>query len=272
MNKLDGRVAVITGAGRGVGRATALKLAAEGAAVLVNDLDPEPAAAVAEEIEAAGGVASACPGDITAPDCGERLVEAAIAGFGDLHIVVNNAGYIWNTAALNHSDEQWQAMLEVHASGPFRLLRAAGRHFREVAKRDGGAVCRKVVNVSSTSGVHGAAMQLGYSAGKAALIGLTKALSKEWGRYNVTVNCVALGHIDTRLTQRLDDGPRSIEVGGREYKVGLDPETHDLLRRLTPLGRTGRPEDAAGAIILLCLPESDFVSGQVLVAAGGLVY
>jgi 3-oxoacyl-[acyl-carrier protein] reductase len=272
MNALEGKCAIVTGAGRGVGRATALRLSRAGARVVVNDLDPEPAAAVAGEITAAGGAALTFPGDVTEADFGDRLVASALAEFGDLHIVVNNAGYIWNTSALNHTDEQFQAMLDVHATAPFRILRAAGRHFRDAAKRAGAAnPCRKVVNVSSISGHYGAALQLGYAAGKAALIGVTRALAKEWGRYNVTVNCVALGHIDTRLTQRLDDGPATIDVAGRDYKVGLDPDTHDLIRQLTPLGRTGVPDDAAGAIYLLCLPESDFVSGQVLVASGGLV-
>ena len=178
MNALDGKIAIVTGAGRGVGRATALRLSRAGARVVVNDLDPEPAAAAAGEITAAGGAALAFPGDVTEADFGDRLAVAALAEFGDLHIVVNNAGYIWNTSAFNHTDEQFQAMLDVHATAPFRVLRAAGRHFRDAAKRAGEAnPCRKVVNVSSISGHYGAALQLGYAAGKAALIGVTRALA-----------------------------------------------------------------------------------------------
>ncbi len=273
--KLTGKVAVVTGAGRGIGRAIALKLAAEGASVIANDLDEAPLQEVVEQISAAGGRAGACPGDVTAADFGERLVGAALAAHGDLHLVVNNAGYIWNSSTLKHTDEQWQAMLDVHATAPFRILRAAGAHFRAAARRErerGTATTRKVVNVSSISGVYGAATQLGYSTAKAAVIGMTRTLSKEWGRYNVTVNCVAFGHVLTRLTPRLDQGPQTVTVAGREHGVGLEPELYDFLRRSTPLGRVGTVADAAGAVFLFCIPESDFISGQVVVASGGLVY
>ena len=272
VGKLDGKVALVTGAGRGIGGAIARKLAADGARIVANDLDPEPVGEVVGQIAADGGEAIAFPGDVTADDFGDRFVDVALEQFGDVHIVVNNAGYIWNAAALKHTDEQWQAMLDVHATAPFRICRAAGRHFRDAAKAGHADVTRKIVNVSSISGVYGAATQLSYSAGKAALIGLTKTLSKEWGHYNVTVNCVAFGHIDTRLTQRLGEGAQTIEVQGREHPVGLDPELFDMIREMTPLGRTGTIEDGAGAVYLFCIPESDFISGQVVIVSGGLVY
>ncbi|MCG8561534.1 MAG: SDR family oxidoreductase [Hyphomicrobiales bacterium] len=276
MRKLDGRTAIVTGSGRGIGRAIAVKLASEGAQVVVNDLDDAPAADTVAAIERDGGAATAFAGDVTAPDFGEGIVEAALDRFGGLDIIVNNAGYIWNSTIQNHSDEQWQAMLDVHATAPFRLLRAASTYLRATAKRemaeDGMPRCRKVVNISSTSGWYGAATQLAYSAGKAAVVGMTRTLAREWGRYNVTVNCVAFGHIETRLTQRYDDQPDTIRVKDSDHKVGLSREAYDEVVARTPLPRVGTPTDAAGAVYLLCIPESDFISGQVLLCSGGMVY
>jgi len=271
--KLENRVALVTGAGRGVGAATAVKLAGEGARLVVNDLDVSEAEATVAAIRATGGKAMAVAGDITAAGFPEHLIQSALDGFGGVDIVVNNAGYIWNGAMHNHSDEQWQAMLDVHATAPFRILRALAPWLRDTAKaeiaEDGAARCRKVVNVSSVSGTQGAATQIAYSAGKAAVIGITKTLAKEWGRFNVTVNCVAFGHISTRLTQAYDGEPPTIEVDGRSHRVGLTTEQVEGVQRSAALGRSGRPEDAAGAIYLFCIPESDYVSGEVLTCSGG---
>ncbi len=263
--RLSGKVALVTGAARGVGRATAAKLATEGATVFLNDIDAEELALAAQSI---GGHAQ--PGDLTDPSVPDALVNAVIEHSGSLDIVVNNAGYIWNGALHNHSDAQWEAMLDIHISAPFRILRAYGRWLRAVHKTVTEMPCRKVVNVSSVSGLFGAATQVGYSAGKAAVIGLTRTLAKEWGRYNVTVNAVAFGHIATRLTQPYDDQPPQIDVAGRSHRVGLSHDQIAQQRALTPLHRTGTPEDAANAIFLFCQPESDFVTGEILVASGGL--
>jgi 3-oxoacyl-[acyl-carrier protein] reductase len=271
--KLNDRVAVVTGAGRGVGRATALKLAGEGASVLVNDLDAAEANATVADIKGNGGSALACPGSVTDPLFPEQLISAALDAWGGIDIIVNNAGYIWNGAMHNHDDEQWQAMLDVHATAPFRILRAFAPWLkataREEQQRDGAARCRKIVNISSVSGTTGAATQIAYSAGKAAVVGLTKTLAKEWGRYNVTVNCVAFGHIETRLTQPYEETPPSIRVGEREHRVGLSAGQIEAVRLASPLGRAGQPEDGAGAIYLLCIPESDFITGEVLTCSGG---
>jgi 3-oxoacyl-[acyl-carrier protein] reductase len=280
MGKLDGRAALVTGAGRGIGEAIARKLAAEGACVVASDLDAQPANAVVEAITAQGGRAVALIGDVAQPDFGDRAIQATVEAFGDVDIIVNNAGYIWNSAIHNMSDEQWYAMLDVHATAPFRILRAASRFIREAAKREssepsaaqgpGGAPRRrKVVNISSVSGLYGAATQLAYSAAKASLIGITRTLAKEWGRYGVTVNCVAFGAIETRLTQPYADAPPTIDVGGRALKVGLDRETLAATARTIPLGRAGTPEEAAGAVYLFCIPESDYVTGQILVCDAG---
>lgn len=271
--KLPDRTAIVTGAGRGVGAATALLLAKDGARVVVNDLDEGEAERTADAVRATGGTAMVVAGDVTASDFPDRLVESALSGFGGIDIIVNNAGYIWNGAMHNHSDEQWQAMLDVHATAPFRILRSFAPWLRETAKAEiasqGEARCRKIVNVSSVSGTTGAATQIAYSAGKAAVVGITKTLAKEWGRYNVTVNCVAFGHIDTRLTQAYDGEPPTIEVAGRSHRVGLTTGQIEGVQRAAALGRSGRPEDGAGAIYLFCIPESDYVTGEVLTCSGG---
>lgn len=268
--KLDGRVALVTGAGQGIGRELARKLAAEGAAVLANDLEAERLSTLQADVARAGGRCEPLPGDVTDTDFGERALEACLRHFGDLHILVNNAGYVWNARIVNQSDEQWYAMMDVHATAPFRLLRAAGRHFRRMADEGRAARARKVVNVSSISGLFGAPTQFSYSAAKSALVGMTRSLAKDWGRYNVTVNCVAFGVIETRLTRPYEGDVPQIEVGGRSLKVGLEATQLELMKQLIPLGRVGTPEEAAGAVYLFCLPESDFISGEVVVAGGGL--
>jgi 3-oxoacyl-[acyl-carrier protein] reductase len=275
VKKLDGKVALVSGSGRGIGRAIALKLAGEGARVVINDLDEAPAAETLAAIQADGGQAACCLGDVTAEGFPERFVGMAIETFGGLDIIVNNAGYTWDNVIQKMSDEQWRAVMEVHTTAPFRILRAASEHIRAAAKAEtaeGRRVHRKVVNISSISGLYGNAGQANYAAAKAAMVGLTRALCKEWGRYSVNVNCVAFGLIETRMTKALgEEGGDHVKVGEHEIATGIRPETLAAIRNLTPLGRAGTPEDAAGAVYLLCLPEADFISGQVLVAAGGLL-
>ncbi|HTK35823.1 MAG TPA: SDR family NAD(P)-dependent oxidoreductase [Caulobacteraceae bacterium] len=271
MPRLSDKVALITGAGRGIGRAVALKLAGEGANIVLNDLDPEPAAAVVAEIEALGVKALAVPGDVAAADFGERFVGAATERFGGLDIVVNNAGYTWDGVIQNTADDQFEAMMAVHVSAPFRILRAAAGPIRELAKAEaaeGRTVHRKVVNVSSMVGLYGNAGQIGYSTAKAAVVGMTRTLAKEWGRYAVNVNAVAFGLIETRLTQPAGG---SIEVGGHEVAVGVQPGLLQMMKAVIPLGRAGTPEEAAGAVWLFCTPESDYISGQVVLVGGGLL-
>jgi 3-oxoacyl-[acyl-carrier protein] reductase len=272
MGKLSGKVAMVTGAGRGIGLALVEQLAHEGANIVLNDLDPEPARLAAERVREIGAKAVVVPGDVTVSDFPARFIEAAMGSFGDVHIVVNNAGYVWNSAIERQTDEQWMAMQSVHLTAPFRLLRALQPIFKAAAAADRAAhrrVMRKVVNVTSVAGTSGTFGQASYSAAKAGVIGLTKTLAKEWGRFNVNVNAVAFGLIDTRLTEVSSD-PCSIEVGGRELAVGFKPEFADRLKELIALGRAGTPVEGAGAIMLLCFPESDYISGQIIEAAGGL--
>jgi 3-oxoacyl-[acyl-carrier protein] reductase len=270
--RLEGKVALVTGSGRGIGRAIAMKLAGEGARVVVNDLDAGPAADVVREIESAGGLAIACEGNVTAPDFAERFVGTAVESFGGLDIIVNNAGYTWDNVIQKMTDEQWEAMLDVHLTAPFRILRAAQPVIGKLAKAEreaGIRAVRKVVNVSSIAGLFGNAGQSNYSSAKAGILGMTQTLAKEWGRLNVTVNCVAFGLIKTRLTASAAE-EQSANIDGREIKLGVNPDLMSMMERLIPLGRGGTPEEAAGAVFLLCIPESDYVSGQTLVCSGGL--
>ena len=273
MGKLDGKVAVVTGSGRGIGAEIAAKLASDGAAVVVNDLDEGPAKDTAAAIEAAGGRAVAVTGDVTAAGFAERFTQAAVDSFGGLDIIVNNAGYTWDSVIQKMTDEQWDAILDVHLKAPFLVLRAAQpiiSGFVKQARASGEPVpCRKVVNISSIAGLGGNAGQANYAAAKAGVTGLTRALAKEWGRYNVTVNTVAFGLIQTRLTQAPADGGATITVQGRDIRVGVNPGLLAAMEQLIPLGRAGTPADAAGAVYLLCIPESDYVSAQTLICGGG---
>jgi 3-oxoacyl-[acyl-carrier protein] reductase len=272
MRKLEGKVALVSGSGRGIGREIALKLAGEGARVVINDLDAEPAQQTVADIAAAGGQAVACVGSVTESGFADRFVATALEHFGGLDIIVNNAGYTWDNVVQKMTDEQWDAMLAVHLTAPFRILRAASHFIRETTKREteeGREVFRKVVNISSTSGVYGNAGQANYAAAKAGINGLTKAMAKEWGRYKVNVNSVAFGLIKTRLTEADASAGATINVQGNEIRVGVNPQILKNAEAMIPLGRGGTPEEAAGAVYMFCIPESNYVSGQVLVCGGG---
>ncbi|AXT84239.1 3-oxoacyl-ACP reductase [Aeromicrobium sp. A1-2] len=273
MSTLSGKVAIVSGSGRGIGAAIATKLAAHGASVVVNDLDHDAAEQTVASITATGGEAVACCGNIAATGFAERFVDLAVTNFGGLDIIVNNAGYTWDNVAQKMTDDQWDAILEVHLKAPFQILRAAQPVISAAAKREaaaGAPTTRKVVNVSSLAGLYGNAGQANYSAAKAGIIGLTKAIAKEWGRYQVTVNAVAFGVIQTRMTAPAD-GVATVQIQGRDLPVGANPMILQAAQNLAPLGRLGTPVEAAGAVYLLCLPESDYVTGQVLACSGGLV-
>lgn len=269
MKVLEGKAAIVTGSARGIGRATAELLCAQGARVLVNDLDAELAAQAAAEIE---GETAVFGGDLTQDGVCEALVEKAVAEFGQLDIVVNNAGYTWDGIAHKMSDEQFRAMLEIHTVVPFRVLRAAAPHLREPAKKEaeeGREVFRKVVNVTSISGTQGNVGQVNYAAGKAGLVGITKSLAREWGPLKVNVNAVAFGFVETRLTASSDEGGEIFTLGDVEVPLGIPGRNRERASTVIPLGRGARPEEAAGAIFFLCSPWSNFVTGQVLTVNGG---
>ncbi|PTU32906.1 SDR family NAD(P)-dependent oxidoreductase [Stenotrophobium rhamnosiphilum] len=275
MKKLQGKVALVTGSGRGIGREIALKLARDGARVVVNDLDESFATETVEAIRAVGSDAIAVIGSVVEKDFGDRFVRAAIDVFGGVDIIVNNAGYTWDSVVQKTTDEQWQAMIDVHMTAPFRILRAAADFIRTKSKEEadqGREVFRKVVNISSLAGVGGNAGQIGYGAAKAGVNGITKTMCKEWGRFKVNVNSVAFGLIRTRLTEAAAGAGSAIAVDGKNIKVGVNPEVLKTMEQGIPLGRAGTPEEAAGAVYLLCLPESDYISGQVIVCSGGFMF
>lgn len=273
MGKLADRVAIVSGSGRGIGREIAITLASEGAAVVVNDLDEAPAQQTVTDIIAAGGRAVACVGSVTADGFAERFVQTAVDAFGGVDIIVNNAGYTWDSVIQKMTDEQWAAILDVHVTAPFRILRAAQPVISAAVKAAQAAGepvrCRKVVNVSSIAGLGGNAGQANYAAAKAAVVGLTKTIAKEWGRYNVTANTVAFGMIRTRLTEAPASGESTIDIDGREIRVGVSAQLIDQMASQIPLGRAGTPREAADAVSLFCLPASDYISGQTVVCGGG---
>jgi 3-oxoacyl-[acyl-carrier protein] reductase len=269
---LEGRAALVTGAGRGIGRAIAKRLAAAGARVMINDLDETMLRESEAEFADAAHVRHV-RGDLTDPATPDAVVQATVEAFGAIDIIVNNAGYSWDNVIQKTTDEQFMAMLEIHLVTPFRLLRAASTYIRESAKREiaaGERVMRKVVNITSIAGTDGNPGQAGYSSGKAGVIGLTKTLAKEWGRYNVNVNAVGFGLIQTRLVQDLNAPGSSMEMHGHQIRLGVQPTLLESVKSACPLGRLGTPEEAAGAVLFFCSPLSDYVTGEVLICGGGL--
>ncbi len=267
---LASRTAIVTGGGRGIGRAIAQKLADSGASVLLADVDESALAEAQPSIPGRTGVIA---GDLTAPGFPEKVVQKALDLFGSVDILVNNAGYTWDNVIQKTTDDQFQAMLDIHVVAPFRILRAASHFIRDAAKKEieaGKPRMRKVVNITSISGIDGNPGQAGYGSGKAAVIGLTKTLAKEWGRYNVTVNAVGFGLIDTRLIKPLEDPETAVSIGERHVRVGMQGQIRDQALRMIPLGRLGTPEDAANAVFFFCSPLSDYVTGEVLVCSGGI--
>jgi 3-oxoacyl-[acyl-carrier protein] reductase len=273
MQLMEGKVAIVTGAARGIGRACAELFARHGARVVLSDIDEAPTREAAEQIEAGGNEALAVPGDVTAADFAPRLIRATLDGFGRIDAIVNNAGYTWDGVIHKMTDEQWQAMLDVHLTAPFRIIRAAAEYLRETAKREreeqGRAVARKIVNISSTTGTRGNAGQTNYAAGKAGIVGVTKTLAKEWGQFNIQVNAVAFGFIETRLTQAKETGERLTRESA-DIALGIPQQNREMAFRMIPMGRGGTPEEGAGAVLFFASPLSDYVSGQVLEVTGGL--
>ncbi len=268
MGVLDGKVAIVTGSARGIGRATAELLSEHGAKVLINDLDGDVAEEAANEI---AGETVAFAGDLTASDVPDKLVQKAIDQWGRIDIIVNNAGYTVDAPVHKMTDDQFQKMLDIHNVVPFRVIRAAAPHLREPAKKErdeGQEVFRKIVNVTSISGTMGNAGQANYSSGKAGVVGLTKTLAKEWGQFKINVNAVAFGYIETRLTASKDEA-NTMEIGGEKIQLGIPDQLRGMASMLIPLGRPGSPQEAAGGVFFLCSPWSNYVHGQVLNVTGG---
>jgi 3-oxoacyl-[acyl-carrier protein] reductase len=267
---LIGRTAIVTGGGRGIGRAIVRLLASSGANVLASDLDEEALKETRSLVQDPNRYAL-IRGDLTDAAFPQQIVDAALDRFHSIDIIVNCAGYSWDGVIQKTTDEQFLAMLDIHVVAPFRLLRAASGYLREAAKQEiarGELVMRKVVNITSISGTDGNPGQAGYAAGKAGVIGLTKTLAKEWGRYNINVNAVGFGLIQTRMTQAIKpDG--KINMGGKDIPIGVRPAMLESFAEECPLGRIGSPEEAAGAVLFFCSPLSDYVTGEVLICSGG---
>ncbi|MGQ9594078.1 MAG: 3-oxoacyl-[acyl-carrier-protein] reductase [Anaerolineae bacterium] len=247
MEDLSGKVAIVTGASRGIGRAIALELARRGATVVVNYHTNEAAAQeVVAEIERAGGRALAIRADVSQPEEARRLVDAATETFGQVDILVNNAGVTRDTLLMRMSEEDWDLVLDTNLKGAFNCIKAAARTM--VRRRFG-----RIINITSVAGLAGNVGQANYCAAKAGLIGLTKAVAKELGPRNITVNAVAPGFVETDMT------------------ASLPQDLKDTAIRMTPLGRAGRPEDIAKAVAFLASDEAAFITGQILSVDGGMV-
>jgi 3-oxoacyl-[acyl-carrier protein] reductase len=268
MSVLEGKVAIVTGSARGIGRATAELLSQQGAKVLINDLDGDVAEETAKEVD---GETIVFAGDLTKDGACDKLVEKVIGEWGQVDILVNNAGYTIDAPIHKMSDENFQRMLDIHSIVPFRMCRAVAPHMREPAKKErdeGREVFRKIVNVSSISGTMGNAGQANYSSGKSAVVGLTKTLAKEWGQFKINVNAVAFGYIETRLTASKEES-NVMEIDGEKVQLGIPDQMRGMASALIPLGRPGTPQEAAGGVFLLCSPWANFITGQVLNITGG---
>lgn len=263
---LEGKVAVITGSGRGIGRAMADLFTAEGAAVVVNDVDEEVALEAKQAIESKGGKCVAVPGSVTSVEDCEKMVKAAAdLGGGSFDILINNAGTTRDKTIHNMTDELWHFIVDIILKGAFNMIRAASPYMRDAAKKEmetGTPKVRKIVNVSSIAGVRGNAGQANYAAAKAGVIGLTKTIAREWGKFQICSNCIAPGFIETRLTapKESPDSP-----------IGLPPGAAEMAKMMIPLNRTGKPEDVARVALFLASPLSDYVSGQCIIVDGGMV-
>jgi 3-oxoacyl-[acyl-carrier protein] reductase len=270
MGLLDGKAAIVTGSARGIGRATAELFVSEGAKVLINDLDADVAEQAAGEID---GETAVFAGDLTKEGAADDLVKAAIDAFGSVDIAVNNAGYTWDGVAHKMTDEQFQAMLDIHTIVPFRVARALAPSWREAAKAERGEgkeVFRKIVNVSSTSGMMGNAGQVNYSAAKMGVVGLTKTLAKEWGQFKINVNAVAFGFVETRLTAAKEAGEEMTSPTGEKIELGIPEQMRAMASAIIPLGRPATPEEASGPVLFLSSPLANYMHGQVLNVTGGM--
>ena len=257
MGKLDGKVAVITGGGRGIGKADALLFAKEGAAVFVSDIDEAPLMGVVKEIKAAGGKADGCAGDVTKLDDCQKIMDKAVEKFGKIDILVNNAGLTRDALIHKMTDAQWDICVDISLKGTFNSIRAASKYMMKEGHNG------RIVNVASVAGLMGNIGQINYAAAKAGLIGLTKTVAREWARFGITCNVIAYGFVDTRLTKEKEAQQEAVEG----EMVGIPKKVRDLvLLQVKPM----TPEDAAKPVLFLASDDAAFVTGQVLNVSSGM--
>ncbi len=274
----NGQTVIVTGAGRGIGASAAQLFALHGARVVVNDLDSALGEGTAQSIVDAGGQAIHVSGSVTDAEFPSRLMQSAVDAFGQINVLINNAGFTWDGMAHKIADEQWQAILDVHLTAPFRMIQAAAPYLRGAAKAElesGTAFSNRcIVNISSTSGLHGNIGQANYAAAKMGVVGLTKTVAKEWGAFGIRCNAVAFGFVDTRLTRVQEAQEEAIEVEGRELLLGIPRKVRDLLDRnigqRIPLARPASVTEAAGGIVLIASPLASYITGHVLEVTGGM--
>ncbi len=258
MGRLDGKVAVITGSGRGIGKAIAILFAKEGAAVVVNDIDAAPAQETVTEIQSFGGKAVVCVADITKAEEAQKLIDTAGEKFGKLDILVNNAGITRDALIPRMTDTEWDTCINVNLKGTFNCIRAAAKYMMKEGHNG------RIINITSVAGLMGNVGQINYSAAKAGIIGLTKTVAKEWARYGITCNAVAFGFVDTRLTREKETGE---EVMGE--KVGIPKKVRDMIIAQIG-GKIMTPEDAAKPVLFLASEDAAFITGSVLNVTAGM--
>ncbi|KAF5344246.1 hypothetical protein D9758_012346 [Tetrapyrgos nigripes] len=270
---LAGEVAIITGAGQGIGRSAALLFAKEGAKVVISDIDAKKLEVVAQEIKELGGDSLSVAGDVGADDFPKKIVDATVAKYGKINHIVNNAGFTFDKMLHTTPDDTWDIIMKIHVRAPFRLVRQAAPYFRvKPDQREN----RSIINVSSTSGLHGNVGQANYAAAKSAVIGLTKTICKEWGPFGVRANTIAFGLVHTRLTAAKEAGV-TIDIDGKKVALGVPgakPPTDtattsgDAFPNI-PLRRGANPDEAAAAMLFLVSPLASYVSGHTLEVTGG---
>jgi 3-oxoacyl-[acyl-carrier protein] reductase len=287
---------ILTGAGSGIGYAAAILFACHGANLVLCDLDEEKLQATVDFIRNSSGTdhrqwlreencgefyrapkglpqCMAIAGDVTDPDYVKQVIDLAVESFGGIDDIVLNAGFTWDGAVHKISEDQWNAMQDVHLTAPFMMIKHAAPYMRGAAKdeieSEGFARPRSILTVSSVSGMHGNAGQANYASAKAGVVGLTKAVAKEWGPFNIRANSLVFGHFKTRLTQEKSKGA-TIRFRGNDVQLGIPFQgLGDIMSNMTALQRPGLPEEAAGAMLMLTSPYSSYITGQAIEVTGG---